>query len=78
MTPPRPWSSPASTRFAARSRDRAPKLMGDGRIHPGRIEEVVAKARAEVDLVIRQAGEQAAYECGVPACPAISSRLSGG
>src|ERR1019366_7049532 len=33
------------------------KLIQDGRIHPGRIEEVVAKARAEVDLVIRQAGE---------------------
>src|SRR4026209_274373 len=42
------------------------KLIGDGRIHPGRIEEVVAKAKAEVDLVIRQAGEQAAYEAGVP------------
>src|SRR5204863_3699136 len=35
------------------------KLISDGRIHPGRIEEVVSKARAEVDLVIRQAGEQA-------------------
>src|SRR4029079_8824479 len=46
------------------------KLMGDGRIHPGRIEEVVAKARAEVDLVIRQSGEQAAYDCGVPGLPA--------
>ena len=34
------------------------KLIADGRIHPGRIEEVVAKARAEVDLVMRQAGEQ--------------------
>jgi ribonucrease Y len=45
------------------------KLMGDGRIHPGRIEEVVSKARAEVDLVIRQAGEQAAYDCGVPGLP---------
>src|SRR5262245_35764205 len=32
------------------------KLIGDGRIHPGRIEEVVAKAKAEVDLIIRQAG----------------------
>ena len=42
------------------------KLIGDGRIHPGRIEEVVAKARAEVDLIIRQAGETAAYEAGVP------------
>jgi ribonuclease Y len=45
------------------------KLMGDGRIHPGRIEEVVAKAKAEVDLIIRQAGEQAAYDVGVPGLP---------
>ena len=45
------------------------KLISDGRIHPGRIEEVVAKARAEVDLVIRQAGEQAAYDAGVPGLP---------
>ena len=54
------------------------KLIADGRIHPGRIEEVVAKARAEVDLVMRQAGEQAAYDAGVPATrptrrPATSS-----
>jgi ribonuclease Y len=46
------------------------KLIADGRIHPGRIEEVVAKARAEVDLVMRQAGEQAAYDAGVPGLPA--------
>jgi len=45
------------------------KLMTDGRIHPGRIEEVVAKCRAEVELVIRQAGEQAAYDVGVPGLP---------
>jgi ribonuclease Y len=53
------------------------KLMGDGRIHPGRIEEVVAKARAEVDLVIRQAGEQAAYDAGVPGLPADLLKLLG-
>jgi ribonucrease Y len=53
------------------------KLMADGRIHPGRIEEVVAKARAEVDLVIRQAGEQAAYEASVPGLPAELLRLLG-
>jgi ribonuclease Y len=53
------------------------KLMGDGRIHPGRIEEVVAKARAEVDLVIRQAGEQAAYDVGVPGLPPELTRLLG-
>jgi ribonucrease Y len=53
------------------------KLMGDGRIHPGRIEEVVAKARAEVDLVIRQAGDQAAYDAGVPGLPADVLKLLG-
>ena len=53
------------------------KLMGDGRIHPGRIEEVVAKARAEVELVIRQAGEQAAYDAGVPGLPADVLKLLG-
>ncbi len=53
------------------------KLITDGRIHPGRIEEVVAKARAEVDLVIRQAGEQAAYDAGVPGLPAELIKLLG-
>jgi ribonuclease Y len=53
------------------------KLMGDGRIHPGRIEEVVAKARAEVDLAMRQAGEQAAYDAGVPGLPQDIVKLLG-
>ncbi len=53
------------------------KLIQDGRIHPGRIEEVVAKSRAEVDLVIRQAGEQAAYEAGVPGLPPEIVKLLG-
>jgi ribonucrease Y len=53
------------------------KLMADGRIHPGRIEEVVAKARAEVDLVMRQAGEQAIYDAGVPALPSEIVKLLG-
>ena len=53
------------------------KLIQDGRIHPGRIEEVVAKARAEVDLVIRQAGESAGYEAGVPGLPPEIVRLLG-
>jgi ribonuclease Y len=53
------------------------KLIGDGRIHPGRIEEVVAKARAEVDLVIRQSGEQAAYDVGVPGLPPELVKLLG-
>ena len=42
------------------------KLIGDGRIHPGRIEETVAKCRQEIEVVMRQAGEQAAYDAGVP------------
>ena len=42
------------------------KLISDGRIHPGRIEETVAKSRQELEIVMRQAGEQAAYDAGVP------------
>ena len=41
------------------------KLVADGRIHPGRIEEVVAKARKEVDAAILETGEQAAYDTGI-------------
>jgi ribonuclease Y len=41
------------------------KLVSDGRIHPGRIEEVVNKARREVEAGIIETGEQAAYETGV-------------
>ena len=53
------------------------KLIADGRIHPGRIEEVVNKAKAEVELVIRQAGEQAAYDAGVPGLPPEMIKLLG-
>ena len=41
------------------------KLIADGRIHPARIEEVVAKSRLEVEGIIREAGEQAALEAGI-------------
>ena len=41
------------------------KLIADGRIHPARIEDVVARATEEVDLVIKEAGEQAAFDLGV-------------
>ena len=41
------------------------KLILDGRIHPARIEEIVAKTQAEVDATIQSAGEQAAFEVGV-------------
>jgi len=42
------------------------KLILDGRIHPARIESVVAKAKEEVDQIIRESGEQAALDAGVP------------
>ena len=42
------------------------KLILDGRIHPAHIEKVVAKERKEVDRVVAEAGEQAAYDAGVP------------
>ena len=41
------------------------KLIMDGRIHPARIEEVVAKTKEEVDAAIYSAGEQAAYQVEV-------------
>lgn len=41
------------------------KLIADGRIHPGRIEDVVEKSRKEVEDMIQQAAEEALYETGV-------------
>jgi ribonuclease Y len=41
------------------------KLLVDGRIHPGRIEEVVEKTRAEIEEKILEAGEQAMLEAGL-------------
>ncbi len=41
------------------------KLITDGRIHPARIEDVVKKVTQEVDSVIKEAGEQAAFDLGV-------------
>ncbi len=41
------------------------KLIADGRIHPGRIEEVVAKSRKEVEDSMIQAAEQVLYELGI-------------
>jgi len=41
------------------------RLISDGRIHPARIEDVVRKVGHEVDAVIKEAGEQAAFDLGV-------------
>lgn len=41
------------------------RLVADGRIHPGRIEEVVEKANQEVETSIKKAGDQAAFDIGV-------------
>ena len=41
------------------------KLISDGRIHPARVEEMVEKARREVEASIKQAGERAVLDAGV-------------
>ena len=54
-------------------------LILDGRIQPAKIEELVEKAKLEINKIIKEKGEQAAYECGVfnldPKLIAILGRL---
>lgn len=52
-------------------------LMKDGRIHPGRIEEVVAKAEKQIEKEVVRAGEDAAREVGVAGIPKEMLRLLG-
>ena len=52
-------------------------LMKDGRIHPARIEEVVAKAQKQIDKEIKQAGEDAMRETGVVGIPKEMLQLLG-
>mgnify|MGYP000972179597 FL=1 len=52
-------------------------LMKDGRIHPARIEEVVAKAKKQIDKEVKQAGEDAAREVGVVGIPKEMLRMLG-
>jgi ribonucrease Y len=52
-------------------------LIIDGRIHPGRIEEIVQKARAELDAQLIELGEQAAYDVGVHGLHAEMIKLIG-
>ncbi len=53
------------------------RLIADGRIHPGRIEEVVDKARVEVEASILEAGEAAVYETGIKGMHAELVKLVG-
>jgi ribonuclease Y len=52
-------------------------LMKDGRIHPGRIEEVITKAQKQIDKEVERAGEDAAREVGVVGIPKEMLRLLG-
>ena len=53
------------------------RLIADGRIHPGRIEEIVQKAKADVDKGIVEAGEQAVYDIGIRGMHAELVKLVG-
>ncbi len=52
-------------------------LIVDGRIHPGRIEELVAKSKKELDGEIQELGEQAAYDTGIAGLHAEMIKLIG-
>lgn len=68
--------SPIRRQIAKRALD---KLLADGRIHPGRVEETVEEAKKELAIDIKKAGEDALYELGItgvdPKIVAILGRL---
>lgn len=53
------------------------KLLIDGRIHPARVEEVVSKTQEEVEVMIKDLGEKAAFETGVGGLPLNLIKLLG-
>lgn len=53
------------------------RLIADGRIHPSKIEEAVEKATADIEKIVKEAGERAAYETGVAGLPAELVKILG-
>jgi len=53
------------------------KLVLDGRIHPARIESLIADSQKEVEAIIREEGERAAYDAGVAGLPPDVTRMLG-
>ena len=53
------------------------RLVSDGRIHPGRIEEVVKKVEEEVEHLVKDLGEKASFEAGVVGLPSEVIKLLG-
>jgi len=65
---------PTRREIARRSLER---LISDGRIHPAHIEKILAEEEKEVQRVIEQAGEQAAFDAGVAGLPIDVLRMLG-
>lgn len=59
------------------ARESMQRLVQDGRIHPTRIEEVVAQVASEIEQTLVKAGEEAVFKLGLPPMPAEVVRLLG-
>ncbi len=53
------------------------KLIKDGRIHPTRIEEIVEKTQKEMDMIVREIGEQACFDVGIQGLHVETIKLLG-